>query len=179
MASSGSGAPGRFGCVIMDGKTMRGTIPKGSTQGVHLLTAFLPVEQFFKPPQRSAGWQLPELPRTTAETTNSGHGRIERRRLIMIQDEQEFLDWPGVNQVFKSERQFTHLKSGEVSTQVVYGITSCDAETASAEQLLAWTREDWGIKNGLHYRRDVTLKGGKPKMRPGCHSPPWPHNGDT
>jgi predicted transposase YbfD/YdcC len=215
--------------VIMDGKTMRGTIPKGSTQGVHLLTAFLPeegivlkqievgskenevsaapqliadlglknrvvcgdalhtqrqlsldilakggnylwfvknnqptlradVEQFFKPPQRSAGWLLPELPRTTAETTNSGHGRIERRRLTMIQDEQEFLDWPGVRQVFKLERQFTHLKSGEVSTQVVYGITSCDAEMASAEQLLAWTRQYWGIENGLHYRRDVTLK---------------------
>lgn len=30
--------------VAMDGKTMRGTIAKGSTQGVHLLTAYLPEE---------------------------------------------------------------------------------------------------------------------------------------
>ena len=24
--------------------------------------------------------------------------------------------------------------------------------------LLAWTRHHWGIENGLHYRRDITLK---------------------
>jgi hypothetical protein len=30
--------------VAIDGKTMRGTIPKGSTQGVHLLAAYLPEE---------------------------------------------------------------------------------------------------------------------------------------
>ena len=29
---------------------------------------------------------------------------------------------------------------------------------ASAEQVLTWTRLYWGIENGLHYRRDVTLK---------------------
>jgi hypothetical protein len=30
--------------VTMDGKTMRGTIPKGSTQGSHLMAAYLPEE---------------------------------------------------------------------------------------------------------------------------------------
>jgi hypothetical protein len=30
--------------ISMDGKTMRGTIPKGSSQGVHLLAAYLPAE---------------------------------------------------------------------------------------------------------------------------------------
>src|SRR5688572_5403003 len=30
--------------VVIDGKTMRGTIAKGSTQGVHLLAAYLPTE---------------------------------------------------------------------------------------------------------------------------------------
>ena len=30
--------------VVLDGKTMRGTIPKGKTQGVHLLAAYLPEE---------------------------------------------------------------------------------------------------------------------------------------
>ena len=28
----------------------------------------------------------------------------------------------------------------------------------TAEQLLFWTRHYWGIENGLHYRRDVTLR---------------------
>ena len=30
--------------VVMDGKTLRGTIPKGETQGVHLLAVYLPEE---------------------------------------------------------------------------------------------------------------------------------------
>lgn len=28
----------------------------------------------------------------------------------------------------------------------------------SAAQVLRWTRHYWGIENGLHYRRDVTLR---------------------
>lgn len=42
--------------------------------------------------------------------------------------------------------------------QVAYGITSVPHERADAPCLLAWTRHHWGIENGLHYRRDVTLK---------------------
>lgn len=215
--------------VTIDGKTMRGTIPKGSTQGVHLLAAYLPaegivlkqievgskeneisaapkliadldlknrvvcadamqtqrqlsvdilakggnylwfvknnqptlrtdIEQFFQPPQRSAGWSLPELPRTVAETINCGHGRLERRTLTLMRDDRGFLNWPGVQQVFKLERHFTHQKTGEKSTEIIYGLTSCDPDMASAEQVLTWTRLYWGIENGLHYRRDVTLK---------------------
>ncbi|MCB0000826.1 MAG: ISAs1 family transposase, partial [Anaerolineales bacterium] len=30
--------------IAIDGKTMRGTIPKGDTQGVHLLAAYIPAE---------------------------------------------------------------------------------------------------------------------------------------
>lgn len=215
--------------IAIDGKTMRGTIPKGSTQGVHLLAAYLPeegivlkqvevgskeneisvapeliegldlknkvvcadamqtqrqlsvdilakggdylwfaknnqptlqadIEQFFQPPQRRAGWSLPELPRTVAETVNSGHGRLEQRVLTLMRDDEGFLDWPGVQQVFKLERHFTQQKTGEKSTEVIYGLTSCDPDRASAEQVLTWTRLYWGIENGLHYRRDVTLK---------------------
>ena len=36
-------------------------------------------------------------------------------------------------------------------------MTSCAAGTANAVQLAAWIRGYWGIENGLHYRRDVTL----------------------
>jgi predicted transposase YbfD/YdcC len=214
--------------VTIDGKTMRGTIPKGSTQGVHLLAAYLPaegvvlkqvevgkkeneisaapqliegihlknkilcgdamqtqrqlsvdvlakggdyiwflkenqptlladVEQFFKPPQKGAGWPLPELPRTTASLSDKGHGRLEKRTLTLMVDEQEFLDWPGVRQVFRLERYRQQVRTGKESTEVVYGITSCGPEKATAEQMLQWAREYWGIENGLHYRRDVTL----------------------
>lgn len=215
--------------IIIDGKTMRGTIPKGSTQGVHLLAAYLPAEgvvlkqvevgnkeneiqaapqliegidvknkivcgdamhtqrrlsvrilarggdyiwflkenqptlladaaQFFKPPQTCAGWSLPEMSRTTAETTGKAHGRLEKRILTVMNDDEQFLDWPGVRQVFKLERHVQHLGTGAESTEVVYGITSCDSSKATAAQLLEWTRAYWGIENGLHYRRDVTLR---------------------
>lgn len=219
---------GQSKLISIDGKTMRGTIPKGSTQGVHLLAAYLPeegvvlkqvevdtkeneikaapqlleginlknkivcadamhtqrqisvdvlanggdyiwfvkdnqstlradVEQFFKPAQHYAGWQLPELPRTVAEATDKGHGRLEKRTLTLMVDEQQFLDWPGVCQVFKLERYVQRLQTDKESIEVIYGITSCTPEMTSAEQMLQWTRLYWGIENGLHYRRDVTL----------------------
>lgn len=215
--------------VVIDGKTMRGTIPKGSKQGVHLLAAYLPaegvvlkqvevgtkeneisaapeliqtldlknkvvcgdamqtqrqlsvdilakggdyiwflkenqqrmladVEQFFKPPRTSAGWHPPALRQTQADMTNKAHGRLEKRTLTLIGDDQQFLDWPGVRQVFRLERYVQQQQTGSESTEVIYGITSCDSERATAEQLLHWTRDYWGIENGLHYRRDVTLR---------------------
>jgi predicted transposase YbfD/YdcC len=215
--------------ITIDGKTMRGTIPKGYTQGVHLFAAYLPeegvvlkqvevgckeneisaapqlleaidlknkvvcgdamqtqrqlsvdilskggdyiwflkenqptlladVQQFFQPPQRAAGWLLPSWPQIVAETSNKGHGRLEKRRLTLMVDEEQFLNWPGVCQVFKLERFVTQLRTGRESREVVYGITSCAPEKASAAQVLQWTRAYWGIENGLHYRRDVTLR---------------------
>jgi hypothetical protein len=45
-----------------------------------------------------------------------------------------------------------------VTEETRYGITSLPPERASAQQLLAWTRSYWGIENGLHYRRDKTLR---------------------
>jgi len=215
--------------VVMDGKTMRGTIPKGETQGVHLLAVYLPEEgvvlgqvevgakeneisaaagvlstvplknrvvcadamqtqrklsveilarggdylwtakenqptlradiaQFFEPPRVAKGWHIPDLPRWTAETIEKGHGRIEVRRITVMQNVDGFLDWPGVQQLFKLVRQVTYQKSQKTTTEVVYGLTSCTRQRASAAQLLDWIRAYWGIENGLHYRRDKTLQ---------------------
>ena len=41
--------------------------------------------------------------------------------------------------------------------ETVYGITSLSVEQADARRLLALTRGHWGIENGLHHKRDVTL----------------------
>ena len=73
-------------------------------------------------------------------------------------DDQQFLDWPGVRQVFRLERYVQQQRTGTESTEVIYGITSCDPTRATAEQMLRWIRDYWGIENGLHYRRDVTLR---------------------
>ena len=214
--------------IAVDGKTMRGTIPKGMTQGVHLLSAYLveedivlkqvkvpekqneisagpllldglplagkilcadamqtqrkfcttalanganymlwakdnqptlvaDIEQFFVPPRQAAGWFKTPLPQTIASETCKGHGRLEKRVLTVITDEEAFLQWPGVKQVFKLERYTKEIKREVETTTVTYGLTSCDATQASAKELLDWTRAYWGIENGLHYRRDVTL----------------------
>lgn len=215
--------------TTLDGKSMRGTIPTGQTQGTYLLTAYVPedgivlkqvevghkeneisaapqliealdlkgkllcgdamhtqrqhsvdvlaqggdylwfvknnqptlladVKQFFAPPQQSAGFPRPPLPCSVAQSINKGHGRLEKRTLTLVADTQGFLDWPGVRQVFRLERWVKRIRQGTETVEVVYGITSCDAQSGTVEQMLHWTRTYWGIENGLHYRRDVTLR---------------------
>lgn len=73
-------------------------------------------------------------------------------------DEEQFLDWPGVSQVFRLERSVKQVQTGKESTEIIFGITSCLPTAVSAEQMLNWTRHYWAIENGLHYRRDVTLR---------------------
>jgi predicted transposase YbfD/YdcC len=94
----------------------------------------------------------------TAQTLEKGHGRIERRTLTASSALQGYLRWPGVEQVFRLERHFTRLKDGKVMYEVVYGVTSLTAREAPPERLLVLIRAHWQIENGLHYRRDDTLK---------------------
>jgi predicted transposase YbfD/YdcC len=115
------------------------------------------VEQFFVPPRRAPGRHAPKLPCTVFQTREKAHGRLEQRKLIAIADEQGFVDWPGLQQVFELERKVTQTTTGKITVEEVVGNTGLSPGRASAEQLLKWTRSHWGIENGLHYRRDVTL----------------------
>jgi predicted transposase YbfD/YdcC len=71
---------------------------------------------------------------------------------------QEYLDWPSAAQVFQLERQIKRTADGKTSAEVVYGITSLSPDRASPARLLELNRSHWGIENGLHYRRDETLR---------------------
>jgi predicted transposase YbfD/YdcC len=64
-------------------------------------------------------------------------------------------DWPGIQQVFRLTRERKTKKGDEI--EVIFGITSQPHERAGAKKLLAQVRDHWGIENGLHYVRDVTL----------------------
>lgn len=214
--------------VTIDGKTLRGTIPKGKTRGVHLLAAYLPeegvvllqievqhkeneivaapillqeldlkgrvvsgdamftqrdisvavlaqggdylwfvkdnqktlredVERFFQEVEHAPGWYVEPLTQVVAEETCKQSGRIETRRLTAIPDEHNYLNWPGVNTVFKLERHVCRPAKGDEWSEVVFGISSLSFTTTIARQLLTWTRQHWAIENRLHYRRDVTL----------------------
>jgi predicted transposase YbfD/YdcC len=214
--------------IVFDGKTLRGTIPTGQSQGVHLLAAYLPAEgivlmqvavpnkdnEIVAAPQLLAqldlrgkiiigdalhtqralsvqilagegdfvwlvkdnqptlredieqAFQLERLVKgfsplvtdfQSARSVDKGHGRHEERRLTASSLFNEYLDWPGVAQVFKLERRTVRLATGEVRHEVVYGLTSLSATQATPKRLLSLVRQYWGIENGLHYRRDQSL----------------------
>lgn len=104
----------------------------------------------------------------TAQRVNKSHGRLEQRTIIVSSQLNDFLDWPYVEQVFKLDRRFTSLKTGEVQEQTVYGFTSLSRDEITPQRLLDMIRSYWGIENGLHYRRDVTFHEDQTRMTKGC-----------
>lgn len=56
---------------------------------------------------------------------------------------------------------------GETTVDTAYGITSLSAGRADAEKMLGLTRGHWGVENGLHYRRDVTMGEDASRIRKG------------
>jgi predicted transposase YbfD/YdcC len=100
-----------------------------------------------------------------ATQTDKGHGRIEKRTLTTSSLLKDYLDWPHVAQVFQLERQVWDLQLKPLRSDVVYGLTSLSAAQAGPARLLELTRAYWGIENGLHYRRDVTLREDATRMR--------------
>ena len=103
----------------------------------------------------------------TARQSNKGHGRQETRTITVSSQLKSFLDWPYLEQVFKLERHFVSSKTGELQEQIEYGFTSLRRDEITPQQLLDKTRSYWGIENGLHYRRDVTLREDYTRMTKG------------
>jgi predicted transposase YbfD/YdcC len=92
-----------------------------------------------------------------AYSVEKGHGRIDERALVTSFRLAGSLAFPYLEQVFRVQRKSVEVKSGKVSEQTIYGITSWSVAEAGAAELLAATRGHWGIETGLHYRRDVTF----------------------
>lgn len=226
--------------LAMDGKTLRGTIPLGETEGVHLLAAYLPqqgvvlaqmnvehkgkeitfaptllsqidlrgvvvsgdamfdrrslslkivqahgdylwtvkenekgfyqdIEVLFQPHRKRAGTSAPPNDFRGAQTVEKGHGRIEKRRITVSSMLTGYSPWPELAQVFKLESQRTD-GLGSTKTEVRYGVTSLPVYLADPKRLLALSRGHWGIENGLHYRRDATMREDHAQLRMG-HAP--------
>lgn len=116
------------------------------------------IEQLFAPEKSVPGLGCPPMDFQQAKTVNKGHGRLEERTITVSSLLEDYLDWPEVAQVFKLERRFINLSTGEVDQEVRYGLTSLSRQKASPKRLLDIVRSEWGIENGLHYRRDVTFQ---------------------
>lgn len=100
-----------------------------------------------------------------ATTRDKGHGRRERRTIETTTWLNDYLDWPGVGQVFRLTRERT--VGGKTTVEVVYGITSLSRARASAPTLLRLVRDHWGIENGLHWVRDQVLGEDRCRARKG------------
>ena len=122
------------------------------------------IEQLFAPQKTVRGQGCPPMDFSTAKTTDKAHGRLEERSITVSCMLNDYIDWPAIQQVFKIERRFTYEASGKVHHEIQYGITSLSAKQATPEKLLEIVRSEWGIENGLHYRRDVTFHEDKTRM---------------
>jgi predicted transposase YbfD/YdcC len=60
-----------------------------------------------------------------------------------------------VQQVYRITRE--RWEQGRHAVEVAYRITSLRPDQADASRLLELDRGHWGIENGLHHVRDVTL----------------------
>lgn len=229
--------PARGSIVLaVDGKTLRGTIPRGQTRGVHVVAAYLPqagvvvaqvavdqkaneivavpklltsldlrgivvtgdamqaqralsiqvveaggdylwfvkenqatlhadIKQLFKPLVALPGTSDPPLDFTTARQVDAAHGRLEERILTASSLLADYSPWPYLAQVFKLERRVTIGR--KTTVEIRYGVTSLPGTMVNANRLLVIARAEWGIENGLHYRRDVSLAEDASRMRRG------------
>jgi predicted transposase YbfD/YdcC len=89
--------------------------------------------------------------------SEKGHGRLETRSLICGAAHSEDVDWPGVAQVMRRECERIELKTGKLTHEVSYGLTSLAPARADAAVLEALWRGHWTIENRVHYVRDVSF----------------------
>ncbi len=100
---------------------------------------------------------LPEHHLDQVTTVGKTHGRFETRTLERTCALNGYAEWPDVGQVMRRTCQRVIQKTGEVSEEETYGITSVSWQEADAAKMEALWRGHWGIENKVHYVRDVTF----------------------
>jgi hypothetical protein len=90
-------------------------------------------------------------------TSEKGHGRLEQRVLETSPALAAYLDWPGIDQVMRRHYRRLVLKTGEVSFETTYGITSLHFPEVGAAALEQLWRGHWTVKNRVHRVRDGTM----------------------
>lgn len=78
-----------------------------------------------------------------------------------------YVEFPYCAQVFRIHREFVRLKTGEVQTEIAFGLTSLTVEEANPEQVLSHVRGQWSIENRSHYVRDMAFDEDRAQIRKG------------
>jgi predicted transposase YbfD/YdcC len=94
---------------------------------------------------------------TGAATRETGHGRIETRTLKAVHVDRLGVDFPHIKQAVKLTRWRQDTKTGKVSRETVYVITSMTSAQATAEDLARLAREHWSVE-AAHHVRDVSFR---------------------
>lgn len=96
-----------------------------------------------------------------------GHGRIETRKIWTTCELNGYLDFPHVGQAFVIERESIEKKTGKLSKETAYGITSRTREQADAQRILKTNRDHWSIENSCHYIIDWNYDEDRGRIRTG------------
>lgn len=88
------------------------------------------------------------------ESVEKGHGRIVTRRVRTSDALSGYSGFPGLKQVIEVRRQRVSTRTGEVTCEVEYGLTSLGPEEADAETLMGLMRGHWSIENRNNHVRD-------------------------
>jgi predicted transposase YbfD/YdcC len=118
------------------------------------------IQRLFAPDKPKPGFGKITTDFLSASKVNLGHGRLEKRSIQTSSLLNDYVDWPGIGQVYRLERKFSWIRQGKVyktSCETEYGITSLRRDQASPAKVLRIRRKHWLIETGLHYRRDVTF----------------------
>ncbi len=129
------------------------------------------IQRLFAEDNPKPGFGKIETDFLAAQKTNYGHGRLEKRTIQTSAMLNDYLDWPGVGQVYRLEREFFWFRLGKVeksSREVEFGITSLTRDQASPAKVLQVRRDYWFVETGLHYRRDVTFREDATRMTIGA-----------
>lgn len=107
--------------------------------------------------------------RTVQEATMHGN-RIEQRVLsasTALCDCYVDKEWPRLGQVLQVKRTVTNKRTGRISKETSYAITSLSPQQATPAQLLVAWKEHWHIENKLHWVRDVIFDEDRSMVRKG------------
>ena len=108
-------------------------------------------------------------PDFTDESPKPEHGRRERRSIWVSSVLNDYLDFPGVAQVFAVRRDIVEVKSGKRHCQTAYALTSLTVQAASPQRLLTLNRGHWTIE-ATHHILDWSFDEDRSRIRTG-HGP--------
>ena len=93
---------------------------------------------------------------TGAVTRDVGHGRIETRTIKAVHIDKLGIDFPHVKQAVRLTRWRQDAKTGKVSRETVYVITSLTSAQATPTDLARLVRDHWSVEVH-HHIRDVSF----------------------